>query len=143
MNWKNEAIERLSRYTAMTQAMENIPLELVRLKQDAVKLRGCRPDRIPGGGTPGPGDDALLGNLVKREELNVAYKNAKLWVATTEKALSVLTDEERTILTRMYVTPEKGVVNALCEALGLEQSSIYRKRDQALYRFTIALYGAA
>lgn len=143
MNWKSEAIERLSRYRAMTQAMENIPLELTRLKQDAVQLRGCRPDILPGGTTPGPRDDILLGNLVKREELNAAYKNAKIWVSTTEKALSVLSDEERTILTQMYVTPQKGAVNALCEALGMEQSSIYRKRDQALYRFTVALYGAA
>lgn len=143
MNWKSEAIERLSRYTAMTQAMENIPLELARLKLDAVQLRGCRPDRIPGGATPGPRDDALLGNLIKREELGAALKNAKLWVSTTDKAMSVLTGEERTILTKMYVTPQKGAVNDLCGALGLEQSSIYRKRDQALYRFTIALYGAA
>ena len=31
----------------------------------------------------------------------------------------------------------------LCEQLGVEQSSVYRKRDGALYRFTLALYGAA
>ena len=28
MNWKNEAIERLNKYTAMKQAVENIPLEI-------------------------------------------------------------------------------------------------------------------
>ena len=78
MNWKSEAIERLSRYTAMTRAMENIPLELVRLKQDAVKLRGCRPDRLPTGSTPGPGDDALLCNLgSKLSHLQAIYGSEK------------------------------------------------------------------
>jgi hypothetical protein len=32
-------------------------------------------------------------------------------------------------------------MDRLCQELDLEQSSIYRKRDQALRRFTTALYG--
>jgi hypothetical protein len=30
----------------------------------------------------------------------------------------------------------------LCEKMQVEKSSIYRKRDKALERFTLALYGA-
>lgn len=141
MNWKNEAIERLNKYTAMRHAVENLPLEIKRLEKDSTGLRGKRTDSIRVCISPGRQEDMLIGNLIKKEELTRSYDNAKLWVTTTDQALAALTHEEEQILRRMYISPQKGVVNLLCSELGVEQSSIYRKRDQALYHFTIALYG--
>lgn len=143
MNWKNEAIDRLSRYTAMSQALENIPKEIHRLEQAVQQLHSHQPDIPMGNKTPGPRDDVLIGNIIKRQELMGSYEDAKIWVDTTDHALSVLNQEERTILEKMYVSPQRGVVGMLCGELGMEQSSIYRKRDQALYRFTMALYGVS
>jgi DNA-directed RNA polymerase specialized sigma subunit len=143
MNWKNEAIEHLSRYAAMSRAVENIPKEIKILEQAAVELKGTRPDQVHVAGYSGPRDDAIIGNLIKREELNRSLEMAQLWVESTKAALSVLSPEEKLVLQRMYVNPEKGVLNRLSSELGIEQSSIYRKRDHALYRFTMALYGAS
>lgn len=143
MNWKNEAIDRLTRYTAMAQAVENIPKEIDRLERCVQQLRSQKVESPVKNKTPGPGDDVWIGNLIKRQELTDAYENARIWVDTTDGALSVLNREERMILEKMYVTPQRGVVGLLCGELGVEQSSVYRKRDQALYRFTMALYGAA
>ena len=141
MNWKNEAIERLTNYAAMVQAVENIPLELSRLEKASTGLRGCRTDKIRVSSSPSRQEDILLGNMIKQEALARSYENAKAWVDTTAKALSVLNSDEERILQQMYIYPQKGVVNQLCSELGMEQSSIYRKRDQALYRFTLALFG--
>ena len=141
MNWKNEAIERLTKYAAMVQAVENIPLELSRLEKSSTGLRGCRTDKIRVSSSPSRQEDILLGNMIKQEALTRSYENAKAWVDTTAKALSVLNSDEERILQQMYIYPQKGVVNQLCSELGMEQSSIYRKRDQALYRFTLALFG--
>ena len=143
MNWKNEAIDRLTRYSAMAQAVENIPKEISRLEQSIQELRGHNMEKIPTSKNPAPGDDALIGNIIKRQELCDSYENAKIWVETTRQALSVLSPDEKNIISSMYITPERGVVSKLCMDLGVEQSSIYRKRDQALYRFTMALYGVA
>lgn len=143
MNWKNEAIERLTKYTAMVQAVENIPKEISRLEHDAREIHGFKPDRVSRIKNSGPRDDYMIGNIIKRQELGASLENAKIWVEITDQALSVLSDEERNILEKMYVVPQRGVVSLLCSELGVEQSSVYRKRDQALYRFTMALYGAA
>lgn len=143
MNWKSEAIDHLNRYSAMVQAVENIPKEIAMLEQDAAGLKAIRPDVISGPRYAGPRDDVLVGNIVKRQALKCSLEHARLWVDTTEGALSVLAPEEKLVLDRMYIHPEKGVVNRLCGELGVEQSSIYRRRDDALYRFTMALYGAA
>ncbi len=143
MNWKNEAIDRLHSYSAMVRATENLPRELDRLEKETPVLRGhaMEQPRVHSGYSRG--EDGLLCNLIRREELTQALENARIWVDTTDHALSVLTKEEKTVLLRMYVQPEKGAVGRLCEELCVEQSSVYRKRDNALYRFTMALYGAS
>ena len=59
-----------------------------------------------------------------------------------DKALSVLTPEERLILQMLEVRPDKGNNHRLCELLGCEISTVYRRRNMALERFSKALFGA-
>lgn len=141
MNWKTEATDKLRRYDAMRQAMVNIPEEIRRLEADAYSLRsknmedapvrerGCRPE------------DILLSNLVHRQELARALEQTADWLRIADRALSALTPEEKLILHRLYIYPERGGLDRLCGELDLEQSSIYRRRDKALQKFTYALYG--
>ena len=86
-------------------------------------------------------EDSLLNNMVHRQELSFALQQAELWLDVTDRALGALTPEEKLILHRLYIYPERGAIERLCGELGIEQSSIYRKRDKALHRFTLALYG--
>lgn len=140
MNWKSEALDRLRKYDAMRKAVQNIPEELKRLELAARRIRSARPDgaAVKGGSCR---EDALIDNLVHRQELQNALEQAKLWVGMTERALSVLSGEEKMVLQRMIMFPQRGGVLRLCEDLECEQSSIYRKRDRALHKFTVALYG--
>jgi len=55
--------------------------------------------------------------------------------------MGVLTPEEKQILHRLLIYPEKRALERLSLELGIEQSSIYRKRDDALRHFTLAYYG--
>ena len=57
--------------------------------------------------------------------------------------MATMSAEEKRILEKMLIHPERGGALRLCEELDCEQSSIYRKRDRALHKFTIALYGTA
>lgn len=141
MNWKEEATEKLRKYDAMQQSVKNLPEELQRLEYAASAISSPRMDGTPVKGFSNRQEDMLVSNLVHRKELTNALEQAKLWVSTADRALGVLTAEEKLILHRMYIYPERNAVERLCGELGVEQSSIYRKRDQALIRFTVALYG--
>ena len=141
MNWKAEAMEKLNRYHAMRQALQNIPEEIKRLEADAHSLRCARPDQVSVQGGAGKREDMLLNSLVYRQELQDQLRRAKCWVKVTDRALAALTPEEKLILHRMYILPERGCIERLTTELGVEQSSIYRKRDKALRKFTYALYG--
>ena len=141
MNWKDEAMEKLRRYSSMQQAAYNIPEEISLLEQDARALRS------PGLGVAVKGrggnrEDALLNNIVKRQELENALYQTRRWLSCTDRALRCLSTDERLILQRMFICPEPGCVQMLCQELDVEQSTVYRKRDKALEKFTISLYGS-
>ena len=86
-------------------------------------------------------EEALLNNIIHRQELLWTLEQAQMWLKSTDRALSALTTDEKLILHRLYIYPEKGSVERLCKELGLEVSTIYRRRDRALRRFTLAYYG--
>lgn len=141
MNWKAEAMEKLSRYDAMRQAKANLPAEIQRLEAAAYSLRGKDMEQAPVRNRGNRPEDQLLSNLVLRQELMAAMEQADAWLRITDRALSALTPEEKLILHRLYIYPERGSVERLCGELNVEQSSVYRKRDKALRKFTCALYG--
>lgn len=141
MRWKNEAMEKLRRYDAMRMAQSNIPREINRLKEEMQTMRRVNVECAPVHGSGNRQDDVWLNNIAKRQELEWTLKQVKQWLANTERGLLALSEEERLVLQRLYLYPEKNGIDRLCAELGMEQSSVYRKRDQALERFTIAMYG--
>ena len=141
MNWKAEAKEKLRRYDAMRLATINIPQELERLRIDARSIRSARTDKTPVSGGGNRREEAMINNLIQRQELEWTLQQAKMWLQSTDRALSALTAEEKQILHRLYIYPEKGGLERLCKELDVECSSIYRRRDRALKHFTLAFYG--
>ena len=141
MNWKAEAKEKLRRYDAMRLATINIPEELERLEIDAQSIRSAKSDNTAVVGGGGNREEALLNNIIHRQELVWTLHQAQKWLQTTDRALTALSNEEKLILHRLYIYPEKGGLERLCKDLGVETSSIYRRRDRALKHFTLAFYG--
>ncbi len=142
MDWKREAIDKLKNYAAHREALENIPKELQRLESVYTGIRSTAGRATVSGGG-GSREDALLSNIVHRDELKRRLKEARLWVTTVDKALAVLDDTECLMLERFYIRRSKGSIDDLCEQLNVEKATVYRRRDAALRRFTIALYGVA
>lgn len=141
MNWKAEAKEKLRRYDAMRLATINIPEEVQRLEVDAQAIRSAKLDGAVVSGGGNRREDALLNNIIHRQELLWTLEQAQLWLKTTDRALASLTSEEKLLLHRLYIYPETGAPERLCKELGVETSSIYRRRDKALRHFTLAYYG--
>ena len=46
------------------------------------------------------------------------------------------------MIERLFIHPMKGAMALLSEQLDIDKTTVYRRRDNALRRFTIALYGA-
>ena len=138
MNWKAEAVEKLRRFPLMRQATQSIPKELERLEQEARSLQAGNAKL--GAMNVRSQENMLLENMIRRRELEELCASAESWVAVTAGAIGQLTAQEEKLLTRLYV--EEADVEQVCGELQMERSSLYRHREAALKKLTLALYGA-
>lgn len=141
MNWKPEAVEKLRQYEAKKNSLLSIPDEIARLESATTSIRSATSDGTPVAGGGSCREDMLLNNIVLREELERSLEQAKKWVALVNAGLEILSAEERLILDRCYIHPERGAVDRLAGELGVDVKTVYRRRDAALRHFTISLYG--
>lgn len=141
MNWKFEAVEKLRLYEAKKQSLKSIPEEIRRLEAVMRSIRSASADGTPVSGGGSGREDMLLSNIVQREEMERALEQAKMWVNLVEAGLEILNDEERLILDRFFIHSEKGAADWLASALNLDVKTVYKRKDAALRRFTVSLYG--
>lgn len=141
MNWKYEAVDKLKQYEAKKQSLISIPMEIARLESAMQNIRSATADGTPVSGGGSGREDMLLSNIVQREELERSLEQARKWVALVDAGLEILTAEERKILDRFYVHPERGAADRLAGDLHVDVKTVYRRKDDALRRFTISLYG--
>ena len=142
MNWKEEATRKLRAYETMRLALVNLPREIDRLEAEYTGIGSQRfTGRVTAREQRGR-EERMLDNIVKRQELRWSLDQTKLWMQTVNEALDSLESDEQNVLRQLYICPKTGGLERLCEAMCLEKSSIYRKRDSALRKFTLAMYGA-
>lgn len=142
MDWKPAAIQRLKDYEARKKALKLIAEQLETLEMQFTAIQGAKTDGEPVmGGDENRREDMLLSNIVLRDELATNEKIAAREIAITEKGLAALTAEERRILEVFYVCRPYNHISLLCEELNIEKSEVYRRKNTALDKFTIACYG--
>ena len=142
MNWKTEAVDKLRQYEARRNSLISIPAEIEQIRISRAAIRSATADASPVRGGGSGREDMLLSSIVKEEELERSLEMARKWVDLVDAGLEILTEEERLVLDRFYIRPSKGNVDRLCSELHIEKSHVYSRKNAALRRFTIALYGS-
>ena len=141
MDWKRETEETLRTYAPRKASLQR-SAELIRvLEEQLVSIRSATADGSPVQGGGSRREDAILDNIAQREELARARRTTARWLAVVDSALAELTPEERLILDRFYIHRQRGAAERLQEELHLEKTHVYRKKDAALHRFALLLYG--
>lgn len=138
--WRMQAINELSELPAKYAALQNIPSRILELETSRVSIKSSLADSSGARGGSSR-EDALLNNLVTQHELEEALKLTQSDIERTERALHALTPENQKILDYFFVSPRKGAVSMLAEELGIEEKTVYNRRNAALRMFTMAMYG--
>lgn len=141
MDWRNEAKEKLKIYSVKKVSVDNLSDEIRELQHRRRSIRSAASDGTPVSGGTNIREDMLLNTIVLQKELEENLRIVTRWVRTVEKALNELTDEERAILNRFFIYPEKGAAERLSLDLGIDPKTVYYRKDRALEKFTYALYG--
>ena len=140
MNWKAEAVRDLKTYPQRKKSIENIKERIEVLDEQFTSLHGISVGEPVMGGMSKQ-EEKMLDNISERERLNFSLKIAEELVRLTEKGLEVLDKRERQVLEGFYIQESHNHVETLCQRLNIEKSTLYRIKDEALRKFTLAMYG--
>lgn len=143
MNWKKEAIEDLKLYNGRKEGCTNLADRIRTINSALDGVRGVVTDTVPNKGGGNKLEDWRINSLVERDRLKVNYGTVKKLVELTDRGLKQLTDDERHILEKFYIHRNGRYIDDLCDELCYEKSKIYELKDEALYKFTVAMYGIA
>ena len=143
MVWEKMAKHKLKNYEAVTASEECLRLEIMRLASEYTAIQSARPfnDSFLKAANIRSREDRLLDNLAERAMLKNQLEQTHLWLEGMNNALSTLDAKEKDVINELYIMGETGRLDRLCTRYGCGASSIYRLRDKALKKLTIALYG--
>ena len=140
MNWKTEAVKDLKSYPQRKESIENIKERIKILDEQFTSLRGVSTSEPVMGGFSRL-EEKMLDNISERERLGFSLKVAEALVELTEKGLETLDKKERAVLEGFYIHREDNHIDVLCEKLHFEKTRLYEIKDNALRKFTMAIYG--
>lgn len=139
--WKKQAMNDLEIYEAKKQSLINIPDQIRELEEKMTSIRSQNAGSVSVKGGSGSRDDAYLNNIVTRDRLNANLEENRRFVNRVSNALSVLNEDEKKLLRRFYMVPEKGAVFNIADEKHVDRKTVYKWKDDALNKFTIAMYG--
>jgi len=141
MKWSDCAIQDLRKYKHLKASLESIPERMEALRCRFEYIKGAATDKVPVKGGSSRYEDNLLDIIVEKERLKYLYRANKTLLDLIERGLASLDETERLVLDRFYIDRPKNHIKKLMEELNYEKSRVYEIKDQALYKFTIAMYG--
>ena len=139
LRWDKELEFKLKDLPLKIKAMNNLEERIKYLEESKYLIKPINTDSIPASGGITKQEDVLVNKLVEIEELKKNLEFTEKEVEWMKKGLLVLTDIEKEVINKLCLDRVK--VRKICEELGYEKSQIYRIKDQAIYKMTIALYG--
>lgn len=142
MDVRELAKDRLRQYIPKLAARENLREGIREQAYRRESLSGGLRE-IPGSGQGPKGREAMVLNSLQQQQiLEEALFLTQRWLEQVERALDALTRQERQLLEQLHMQPGKGAAEQLAEALQVDVKTVYRRADQALRRFAVALWGS-
>lgn len=140
MIWQDFAIDELKKYFSRQMALLNLEDRIKELNAQFTSLGG-NSNATPVMGGHSKIEDKLLNIIVSRDELKANYDVVKRSVERVGRGLAILDEREKEVLNGFYIHRTPDYVDRLCDKLCIEKSQVYRTKDKALYKFTLAMYG--
>lgn len=141
MSWEKEAENDLRNDERRLQSLQNMAEKIRTLREQMLSIRGGMSDSAPVQGGSSSAQDRLIDCIAEIERLGHARAATARLVRLVDRGLASLSEQDRRVLELFYIRRSPGHVERLMEELNIEKSQVYRVKEEALYRFTVTIYG--
>lgn len=140
--WERLMEDRLRTIAVKLDAYTTASDHLDQLRSAACEVKGPVLSRVPISGTGGNREEGRrLNNIALQEEIERNLAKLRQDVELHEKNWPKLTDQERTVLDYFYINRQRNHMQVLMKKFHCEKSTVYRMKDDALFKLTMLTYG--
>ena len=143
---RDATIKVLKDYDSMKFIIENTSDEIKRVTDKAVSVGVPKYDDHVRSGNIHSGEDKMANIIEEIDILKERYRQAMEYMDWFQPAWEQLTEDERYVLESFYSDVNCYGSNAayyIASHFGIEQSSAYKRKNRALDRLTVLLFGKA
>ena len=141
MDYRRCMIDDLKQHTQRKCALVNLKENILGIESEIKAIKGADPSKVSVQGGGNKRDDKLIAKIVERDNLKRNIKIVYEAVKRIERGLATLDPVEKQVIDLFYLNRRAGHVEAVCELCKCESAEAYRKKDEALKKLTIAVYG--
>jgi len=141
---KSAAVDALKDYASMKYIIQNHHCEFEEAMERMTSLPSSLPDGQPRVKNPKAGEARLAASLDEIDVLKERYRRALEYMEWFQPAWDALTEDEQFVLSEFYCggdSRQTDAVGNICERFHIERSSAYNKKNRALARLALLLYG--
>ena len=140
--WERLAVDSLRSIELKRQSFENVQERLTKLKLELSGLKGTAASLAPAvGGELNKEEVRRTDCIALQRELTISYKQLKNDIDSFDRAWDGMEENERLVLSRFFIERTRDYIDRLCDDLNYEKSKVYQIKDEALYKFTMQMYG--
>lgn len=138
---RKDAEQELRSYSDKKETIANLEKKLEDLAEMKISIRSARTDGNPVKGGGDGRTEWIVSIMEKEDNANLNLFVAKKQLEWIERGLSALSQTERLILDRFYISRHPGYLERLMDELGFEKTAIYQMKDDALFHYRVAAHG--
>ena len=141
---KTAAVDALKDYASMEYIIKNHRDDMDEIRSNITAIPSSSIVSPSASKNPNSGETRLASSLDEIDVLKERYRRALEYMEWFRPAWDKLTDDERFILTEFFlredITKTEAILN-IGDRLHIERTWVYRKKDTALTRLSLLLYG--
>ena len=137
---KAAATDALKDFSIMEFILKCHPAELEEAREEMINYRSSVTDGLPKAKDPHGGEARLAACIDEIDVLRERYRQALEFMEWFRPAWDELSNDERFVLTEYYCT-ETDAIDSISRYFSIERTSAYKRKNRALARLTVFLYG--
>lgn len=140
---RSAAVDALKDYSSMEFIIANTSSEIKNTRDKMCGVRSPQFDGMPRTHNPQAGEKRILKGIEEIDILQERYRQAVEYMEWFKPAWEQLSEDERYVLETFYNEEgsQTGAVYEICDYFHIERSSAYNKKNRALAKLAVLLYG--
>lgn len=133
----------LKDYSSMEFIIANTSSEIKNARDKMSAVRSPQYDEMPRTHNPQAGEERILNGIEEIDILQERYRQAVEYMDWFKPVWEQLTADERYVLETFYdeECSQTGAMYEICDHFSIERSSAYNKKNRALAKLAVLLYG--